>query len=384
MRIAVAGAGIAGLSAALALSGHGFRIEVFERAAELEEVGAGIQLSPNAMHVLGRLGIAEALRAHCVEPLGIDIRDARSGGLLKSLPLGETARRRYGAPYCVVHRADLQSVLLDAVRSRPDVDLRMCAEVHDVRATDAGVVIAAAGQNFLVDILVAADGIHSRLRRSHFGLPSARSAGKTAWRATIAAASLPPGIATDRIGLWLGRGAHLVHYPVKAGTSLNLVAIASESDEPVPPHTSFGPLCARLFDRVPGWRPWPLFETPDGTGWTRGRSVLVGDAAHGMLPSAAQGGAQAIEDAWALGEAMQERPANIPEALEEFAHARRKRVSRVMRQSRRSLRTFNLSGPAAQVRNIGVGALPAHVLLSRFDWLFGWRPETGPAGEKSP
>jgi len=374
MRIAVAGAGIAGLTSALALAGRGFPVEIFEQAPRLEEVGAGIQLSPNAMKLLQRLGVADELQPSLVEPRAIEIRDALSGRMLAAIPLGETARRRYGAPYALIHRADLQAALYAAIRRRDGIAIRLPAEVHDVRATESGVTFRAAGQSFRADVLVAADGINSRLRTGYFAHSAPRPLRKTAWRATLPAALAPASAPLDVTGLWLGAGGHLVHYPVQAGTSLNLVAIADEgSSSTRPPNEPFGPSARQLMESVPAWTRWPLFYNDPTPPWTRGRVVLVGDAAHAMAPSAAQGGAQAMEDAWVLAAALSARPDEPAEALLAYERERRPRVVRVAREARRNLAIYNLDGIAALARNAILTALPTNVLTSRLDWLFNWQ-----------
>jgi salicylate hydroxylase len=374
MRIAVAGAGIAGLTSALALAGRGFSVEVFEQALRLEEVGAGIQLSPNAMKLLQRLGVADDLQPHLVEPRAIEIRDALSGRTLAVIPLGEAARRRYGAPYALIHRADLQAALYAAVRRCDGVAVRLPAEVHDVRATESGVTFRAAGQSFRADVLVAADGINSRLRTGYFAHSAPQPLGKAAWRAILPAALAPASVPRDVTGLWLGPGGHLVHYPVQAGAQLNVVVIANEGGTSAqPPNGPFGPSARQLIESASVWMRWPLFEHDPALPWVRGRVVLVGDAAHAMAPSAAQGGAQAIEDAFVLAAALVARREEPAEALLAYERERRPRVVRVAREARRNLAIYNLGGAAALARNAVLTALPTNVLVSRLDWLFNWQ-----------
>ena len=285
-------------------------------------------------------------------------------------------RRRYGAPYCLIHRADLQGILLEAVRQHPHIAIRLHADVHDVRATEGGVVLRAGGRGALTDVLVAADGVGSRIRTDHFGHPGPRSAGRTAWRATLAAEDAPRSLRRDATGLWLGPGAHLVHYPVRGGRQINVVAIAEGTpDAPVPPMRAFCPIVRQLVDAVPAWTLWPLFDVDAGKAWVRGRVVLVGDAAHAMLPTAAQGGAQAIEDAWVLAEALANKPDDPPAALAGFERVRRPRVERIAAEARRNLLIYNLRGFSALARNAFLLALPAKLHLTRLDWLFAWKPD---------
>ncbi len=373
MRVAVAGGGIAGLTAAIALAGRGFSVSLFERAERLEEIGAGIQLSPNAMAVLERLGVTRALEGKLSEPAALVIRSARSGAVIASLPLGKVARQRYGAPYCTLHRADLQEALLATARRDPSIGFHLNAEVRDVRPSETGIVFTAGGLGRKADVLVGADGVHSRVRTGYFAYPGAEPFGRNAWRAVAPAANVAGLAPLDTTGLWLGSGAHLVHYPVRNGDALNVVVIAKE-DQPTPPVANFGKLARRLIEAVGEWTSWPLLHLDAERPWTRGRVALLGDAAHAMAPSAAQGGAQAIEDAWVLAKSLAE--AKTPEhALAKFENIRRSRVLRVVRESRRNLNTYEMRGAPAVARNLVLGALPASLLTSRLDWLFGWRPE---------
>ena len=374
MRIAVAGGGIAGLTAAIALAARGYSISLFERAAKFEEIGAGIQLSPNAMAVLERLGVTPALDGHLVEPEALVVRSARSGAAIARLPLGRSARERYGAPYCTLHRADLQNALLATARKNPAIGFHMRADVRDVRPTEKSVLFTAGGLGRKADMLVAADGVHSHVRTGYFGYPGAKPLGRNAWRAVVPAASLAGLAPRDVTQLWIGPGAHVVHYPVRNGESINVVAITG-GDAPSPPKERFGRAVRRLIEAVPGWVPWPLLHVDDARPWTGGRVALIGDAAHAMAPSAAQGGAQAIEDAWVLAAALSDEDSTPEAALVAFEAARRPRVARVVLESRRNLNTYEMNGVSALVRDIILRGLPASLFMTRLDWLFGWRPE---------
>ena len=374
MRVAVAGAGIAGLTAAVALARRGVQVDVFEKAAQLEEIGAGIQLSPNATGILDRLGVLALTAGKACEPEAIEIGLAGTGAPLARIPLGETARSRYGAPYTVIHRADLQAALLDAVRATAGVTLHFRAEVHEVRTTDAGVVFSAGGRPHMADVLVAADGVHSRLRASVFGHAGAEPVGRVAWRATLPRAAVPAFADRSVVGLWFGAGGHLVHYPVAGGTSLNIVVIAGDSAAPAPPAQPFGAKLSGLIAAVPAWQRWPLLRVDPARDWVKGRVVLLGDAAHAMPPSAAQGGAQAIEDAWVLARMLEAQP-NPRIALAHYEQHRRPRIRRVAREAERNVWVYNLGGPLAAARNLIVSAMPASMHLARMDWLFRIPPD---------
>jgi salicylate hydroxylase len=375
MRVAVAGAGIAGLTSAIALAARGFTVDVFERAPVLEEVGAGIQLSPNATSVLQRLGVLDDLAEALVEPQAIEIRDARNGARLAAIPLGETARKRYGAPYCLIHRADLQAGLVAAARRNAAIALQLDAKIAGPAGSGDEVVFRVGDNERRADILVAADGVRSETRTSCFGHRGPQPFRRTAWRATLAASEVPPKTRLDATGLWLGPGAHLVHYPVAGGSRLNIVVIAGDETGVVPPHAPFCREARALIDAVRQWTPWPLFGVDPSRPWVVGRIALIGDAAHAMAPSAAQGGAQAIEDAWVLAAALAEHPAEPAAALLEYERLRRPRVERIAREARRNLGIYNMRGLPASARNVVLGAMSPERLLSRLDWLYSWKPD---------
>lgn len=374
MRIAIAGAGIAGLTASIALARRGVAVDLHERSAVLEEVGAGIQLSPNAVMVLERLEVFDDIADTLVEPEAIEIRDARNGARLARIPLGKTARRRYGAPYCVIHRADLQAGLLAAAKRQSAIRLRLDAPVGAIGETPRGVAFNVKSEPHGADALIAADGLRSAIRTEHFGHPGPQSLHRAAWRTTLPAAAVPSPIGLDATGLWLGPGGHLVHYPVRGGQNLNVVVIATGTgDTPLP--EPFGREARRLIDAVDTWTPWPLFGVDPTLEWTRGRVALIGDAAHAMAPSAAQGGAQAIEDSWVLAAALAAHGDDPAAALEAYERTRRSRVERVVREARQNLGIYNMRGLPATIRNAVLRRMSPERLLSRLDWLYGWTPQ---------
>jgi salicylate hydroxylase len=313
-----------------------------------------------------------------VSPEAIQIRDAVRGRRLARIPLGEAALKRYGTPYCLVHRADLQAALLAAARGDNRIAIELGVTVETVAECPGGLQIVAGGVRSAVHLLVGADGIHSRLRTGHFGHPGPRSLGRQAWRATLAAHLIPDGTDRGVTGLWLAPGAHLVHYPLRGGEQLNLVVISGASTLPSPPAELFGVSARKLIDTVPAWTPWPLHDVDVAPAWSRGRCVLVGDAAHAMAPSAAQGGAQAIEDAWILAQSLAADPGAPARALASYERTRRPRVERIVREARRNLGLYNLRGVARLFRNATIAALPPKGHLARLDWLFGWTPGQKP------
>jgi salicylate hydroxylase len=394
--IFVAGAGIGGLTAALALAGHGYRVIVLERAERLEEAGAGLQLSPNASRVLIGLGLEPRLAGRAVIPEAISIMSARSGGEIARLPLGEAATARAGAPYWVTHRADLQAALQAHVNDHPDIDLRLGCQFEDATPHAKGLTVVqrhgVTRQQELALALVGADGIWSTVRHHVFAEVQPQFSGLIAWRGTLDATALPREHTSPRVQLWMGPNAHVVTYPISGARQINVVAVVpgtwnrpgwSAPGEITEIKNAFAsapwPATARMMiGAVDEWRKWALFTVPDGAKWTDGAIALLGDAAHAMLPFAAQGAGMAIEDAAVLAGCLGplrdfDAPA-LSAALQRYARLRRARVQRVQRAARQAGRIYHLSGSAAYVRDLAIKALGGRRLLARQDWIYGWRP----------
>jgi salicylate hydroxylase len=392
--IVVAGAGIGGLTAALALAGQGFRVVVLEKAERLEEAGAGLQLSPNASRILVELGLQDRLGTCAITPDAISIFSARSGGEIARLPLGEAASFRAGAPYWVVHRADLQSALQAHVNDNPDIELRLGCQFDDVVTHAKGLTVGQRSgmtrQQEPALALVGADGVWSAVRHRLFPDVQPQFAGLIAWRGTIEATQLPREYTSKRVQLWMGSNAHLVAYPISGGRQINVVAIvpgtwnrpgwsapgeAMEIKNAFTPRHWPGP-ARMMISAVDGWRKWALFTVPDGGGWSSGAMTLLGDAAHAMLPFAAQGAAMAIEDAAVLAKCLAgagDSAARIPPALQRYAGLRRARVARVQRTARRNGKVYHLSGAAALARDLFISAIGPPRMLARQDWIYDWR-----------
>jgi salicylate hydroxylase len=374
MQVAIAGAGIAGLTTAIALAERGFSVRVFERAAELKEVGAGIQLAPNATRILRELGVLPSLEAKGSEPDAIAIRSVESGKAHLRIPLGSTVRARYGAPYLTLHRADLQHTLLAAARQRPTISLLLGAEAGRVSQRDAAVTFHAAGRQHQADVLIGADGIHSAIRREVFKHPGPLSLRRRAWRCILPTDVVPVGVQKREVGLWLGSGYHLVHYAVSGGSHLNVVVIARDAVDD-PRSLPLEGIARQLVDTGVAWRASTLFAADAVPPFVDRQVALTGDAAHAMSPSAAQGGAMAIEDAWVLATALSNfSPAKA--ALEKYDRIRRTRVARTARLSARNLNFYEAQLVPAFVRDAllkALATLPATLLLSQLDWLFAWK-----------
>ncbi len=390
-RVAIVGGGIGGLAAALALSGRGFAITVFERRTGFAETGAGIQLSPNASRILGTLGLEPALRRVATETQAVAVRSLASGHDIGGVALGPAMERLFGAPYWSVARADLHTILLDAVRGHRDVALRFGRTLSSLD-DGAGVVTLAietasgARESVAADLVVGADGIGSRVRTAIGDRRSPNYSGYVAYRATVAADVLADATLARTSGLWLGRHAHVVHYPIASGRRVNIVAIAGSREPvegwsaPVAAETvraAFGRACdpLRALVATPSeWSAWSLDDLPVRL-MGRSRVALIGDAAHPVLPYLAQGGALAIEDAAVLA-VMLGHDADIPGAVAAYARERLPRVRRVQNAARRNGFAYHTYGPPAWIRDRVMARLGPDRMRQRYAWLYGWTPPT--------
>ncbi|HET9717649.1 MAG TPA: FAD-dependent monooxygenase [Pseudolabrys sp.] len=389
--VIVAGGGIAGLTAALALARVGLRVSLFEQAEKLQEAGAGLQLSPNATRVLISLGLRERLEALAVVPQGIRVMAGGSGREIVRIPLGEEAERRYGAPYWSMHRGDLQSALADAAKAELDVRLQLGVRVEEFAAHIKGVsVLGRRGTQILDErgiALIGADGIWStvagqlRSRRP----PTFRH--RTAWRAMIPSEKAPAEFRRPFIHLWLGHEAHLVHYPVKAGRLINIVGIvrdewnesgwsAAGDRTQILRHFARWTWSekARTLISIPDrWMKWALYDRKAPLRTGKLPVTLIGDAAHPMLPFLAQGAAIAIEDAAVLAAMLGKYLDDPSDALRAYEGARWHRTIRAQQAARRQARIYGLSGPEAFVRNLAMRGMGGEKLRARYDWLYSWR-----------
>ena len=393
--IIVAGAGIGGLTAALALAARGFRVIILEKAERLAEAGAGLQLSPNASRILVELGLQPRLAARAVTPDAINIISARAGGEIARLPLGEAASQRAGAPYWVMHRADLQAALQAQVNDSPDIELRLGCQFDDVASHAKGLTVIQrrgdARQPELAVALIGADGIWSAVRHHLFPQVQPQFSGLIAWRGTLDATTLPREYTAPRVQLWMGPDAHLVAYPISGAKQINVVAIVpgtwnrpgwSAQGDANQLKSAFAsqrwPATARmLVGAVDEWRRWALFTLPVLDEWSSGAVALLGDAAHAMLPFAAQGAGMAIEDAAVLAGCLSQSTgdniADIPAALKRYGRLRRGRVQRMQRAARQQGRIYHLTGPLALARDLAIKAMGPQRMLARQDWIYDWR-----------
>lgn len=394
-QILIAGGGIAGLTAALAFVRHGFSVQLFEKAPRLDEAGAGLQLSPNAVHLLSDLGVLDALGPVAVRAGDVTLIDARTLAPLAKVRLGNFAEQRWGAPYLVAHRADLQSALLARAAREPDISIVTGASVADFAVHARGVtasidhggrIVQASGR-----LLVGADGVWSNLRGLAGEKARSRFSGSIAWRATVRtdspAGAILAGIGdTNSVRVFVHPKLHLVVYPLRGGDTLNLVAITdgsatAESWTQRADPSSLGRAAAgsaeqirALFGAITSWTVWPIHTVAPDARWTVGGAfALIGDAAHAMTPFAAQGAAMAIEDAATLADAVAGNPDRQPNALAAWETARRARVAKVVRRGALNRFAWHASGPVALARNLFLKSRSPEKLAADLDWLYGWR-----------
>ena len=392
--ILIAGGGIGGTAAALALARAGFPVKLFEARPDPAEAGAGLQLAANGVKALRALGVADAVAAVASRPEAIELRLPGSGRTVSRVDLGAAHEARYGAPYFHIHRADLHRVLLDAARACPNVEITLGRRVE--RATH-GKTGAVAGLDDGSEVsglaLIAADGVRSVLRESIAGKGEPRFTGMMAWRAIVPASDLdmmPPFAAT----IWMGRGRHLVTYPLPHRREINLIGVVERSDwreeswsSPGRPedfaadfagwHGAIDALMRRVHTV---WR-WALYDHERLSVWSAGRVALLGDACHAMPPFLAQGAGMALEDAVVLARFMKGRTDDVARALREYGDARRDRTARVQRASWANAWRFHLRNPA--LRTLVYGALGAISALApagpgrMYDWLYRYDPAMG-------
>jgi len=389
-RALIAGAGIGGLTAALALSRVDFEVTIFERVPALEAFGAGLQLTPNATRILTELSILDPIRALATEPRRLRILRGRDDAELAELNLAASVRR-WGAPYLIIHRADLQGELAAAVENRANIDLRLGVELASVDERAGAVAVQLKRGPLSLeetgDVVVGADGLRSRVREglAFDGAGAATFSGRFAFRAIVPAKDLPARWLAPEVTLRLGPRAHLVQYPLRGATILNLVAVidAGWRDEKTD-HPWDGaadrPTLERAFadwsretraliGAARDWRAWPLFHRPPIARFARGRVALLGDAAHPMVPFLAQGASQAIEDAGALARRLGEAE-QVEAALAAYSRDRVARASRVQREALAQGRIYHMSGPLGLARDLAMRALGPERLLARYDWLY--------------
>lgn len=378
-KIAIVGAGIAGLAFAAALDRAGIEFDVYEQAPLLSEVGAGVQLAPNATRLLHKLGLGDRLRATAVAPEAIEIHRWDDGSLLQRTPLGQACRDRFGAPYYTMHRADLHSGLLSLI---PAERVRVAAQCVGVAQTDETARLEFSdGTKVVASLVVGADGIHSVVREC-LADDRPRYSGQTIYRGLVPAQRVPHLLDEPRVRLWFGPDQHLVCYPVSSGSQVNFAATVAAPDwrgeswsargsmlDVAPKFADWHKDVTTLIDAADEVGRWALHDRESLDRLGTGRVVLIGDAAHPMLPFRAQGANQAIEDAITLARCLSEA-SDLAAALRRYERIRLPRTDRIQQESRDSVRNYHLAdGDAQRDRDAAANVSSG---LDEFEWLWGY------------
>ena len=385
-QLVVVGGGIGGLATALAAARHGHRSVVLERSKRFAELGAGIQLAPNGIHALNRLGVGRPLQDCAVHIDELRFMDGITEEHVVSLPFTEDYRRRFGNPYVVVHRGELYTVLLAACQDSDLIELRAGNTVtsYEQDATGATVVLDS-GARLTGDGVIGADGIHSALRQHMLADGEPRISGIVVYRDIVPIERVPEELRWNAVTWWAGPKCHLVHYPIANGTYLNLAgsrdndtteAFAGVPVQRADVYREFTPLGAtahRLLELGRNWKSWVLVDRDPVPNWTDGRVTLLGDAAHPMLHYVAQGACQALEDAVVLGDLLDCSAAELPQRFEKYNAQRQERTAQVQRLARDSIALWHAAGDRAVARNAALSAMSATDLHDYVEWMHGAR-----------
>ncbi|MBV9262190.1 MAG: 3-hydroxybenzoate 6-monooxygenase [Pseudolabrys sp.] len=379
----IAGGGIGGLVTAYALAHQGFPVRVFEQSPEFREVGAGIQLGPNIFRALERIGLKEAVLADAHKPTCMEMRDALSGRVITRMPLGEDALHRFGQPYAVTHRADIHGAFLRACQSSSLVSLENGRHVKSYEDHGGHVdVVLGDGERAEGRALLGCDGMWSTIRARVVGDGKPRVSGHIAYRAVLKRADVPDDLWRPDVVLWAGPRTHFVHYPLRRGELYNLVAVfhsdhyeegwnAEGSKELLWQHfAAQRPEVLRLLERIETWRMWVLCDREPVKVWTKGRVVLLGDAAHPMLQYLAQGACMATEDAVVLAECVAREPNDLPKAFLAYQNARYLRTARVQIMARVYGEFYHARGPTAELRDQMLAARSKEDAQNSIAWLY--------------
>ena len=384
-RVLIAGGGIGGMATAIGLARKGVRSVVLEKSPELGEIGAGIQLGPNAFHAFDYLGVGDAAREMAVYIDNLRLMDAMSGDEITRIPLDDAFRKRFGNPYAVVHRGDLYGVFLRANRAHDLVELRSGAEVIDYDQDAQGVTaILADGDRVRGRALFGADGLWSNIRKRVIGDGAPRVSGHTTYRSVIPTDEMPEDLRWNAATLWAGPKCHIVHYPLSGWKLFNLVVTYhNDAAEPVAGKPvghdevrkgfeHVAPVARQIIDKGKDWRLWVLCDRDPALNWVDGRVALLGDAAHPQLQYMAQGACMAMEDAVCLAAQVDGRFDDIEAVLQDYQARRRLRTARIQLQSREvGNHVYHPEGAHAELRNAVMRARGPEDWYDVIAWLYG-------------
>jgi 3-hydroxybenzoate 6-monooxygenase len=385
--VLVAGGGIGGLAAALALTRRGLSVKVLEQAPRLGEIGAGIQLGPNAFAAFDALGIGPTARGRAVYTDEMVMHDALDETLVGRIPTGEAFRQRFGNPYAVIHRADVHMSLLDGAQASDRIQVQTSTTVQRVDQDEQGVTVYdTQGGVHRGCALIGADGVKSAVRRQYVG-DEARVSGHVVYRAVIDKKDFPVDLQWNAASIWVGPNCHLVHYPLRGGEQYNVVVTFHSRDEEEwsvregsreEVQSYFEGICAKarqLIDLPKDWKRWATADREPIGQWTFGRATLLGDAAHPTLQYLAQGACMALEDAVTLGEALRVHDNDFARAFEHYQRSRIARTARIVLSAREMGRIFHAKGVERLVRNELWKGRSQDRFYDAMEWLYGWKVE---------
>lgn len=385
----VAGAGIGGLCAALALAKRGVEVSVYEQSTELGEVGAGLQLSPNAMHVLTALGVASQVKQKAFKPKSAVMRHYKTGAQYFSVPLGDNAAQKFSADYLHIHRADLHEILShECDQEKVSIHLGHAFREYS-QTTDCVSIQFENGQSCEADVLIGADGIKSKVQASMLGQTPARFTGQVAWRGVVEASKLPKQLIKPNANLWVGPSQHFVSYYLRGGELVNFVAIQEHTDWRKESWHEPGNI-NELRQTFIGWHPevtellaatescflWALFDRAPLERWTDDKVALLGDACHPMLPFLAQGAAMAIEDSYALAHCLTSET-GTDLALKKYQSLRLKRTTDIQLGARQNANLYHMSSPIERTKLKILSALSGlglsdKLAANKLDWVYAY------------
>ncbi len=391
--VIVAGAGIGGIATALSLAQSGLRVTVLEQADELGEIGAGLQLGPNAFAALDALGAGDRVREHAVFTERLVMMDAVDCGVVASFDVGAAFRARFRNPYAVIHRADIHAAILEQVRGNPDIELVTSCRILALDQDERGVTATdSSGRRFQADYLIGCDGVKSVARDAVLG-DGVRVSGHVVYRAVVPVAAMPEALRMNAPVVWAGPNCHLVHYPLRGGEQYNLVVTFhsreqetwgvtdGSKDEVLSYFTGIAELPRQLLHLPSSWRRWSTADRDPVDNWTRGRITLLGDAAHPMMQYLAQGACMALEDAVTLGAAVRRCDYDMEAAFALYQRSRIARTARVVLSVREMGRLYHAAGVERLVRNDLWKGRSAAGFYEALAWLYDWNPATCLTGD---
>ncbi|MHA3104844.1 3-hydroxybenzoate 6-monooxygenase [Acinetobacter sp. ANC 3791] len=382
--VLIAGGGIGGFAAALALSKQGFKVQVFEQAPEIGEIGAGIQLGPNAFHAFDALGIGEIARSKAVYTDYMVMHDAIDEYQIGKIPTDEKFRQRFGNPYAVIHRADIHGSLVEGAKKYGDLEIITNCHIQKVEQDENSVTIYDQnGKSYTGQALIGADGVKSVVRETYVHDP-ALVTGHVVYRAVVPESEFPDDLKWNAASIWVGPNCHLVHYPLRGGKEYNVVVtfhsrqqeewgVTDGSKEEVLSYfQDICPKARQLIELPKSWRRWATADREPIDIWTFGRVTLLGDAAHPTTQYMAQGACMALEDAVTLGEALRVNNNDLLTALDMYQKARVARTARIVLSSREMGKLYHASGVKRLVRNDLWRGRSAERFYDAMEWLYGW------------